>query len=110
MDVVAVFSEGVKQALPAHRGWVYQHVGVGNKTVDDVARLPCAGVRIYRHVDHHRGADEVFTRNATPEAAIVRISSIVTHRKITVVRNAVREGDIDSTALRVSRRRWFGRA
>src|SRR3984893_8424129 len=105
-----LFLKGVEQALPAYRGWMNHHVGIGNKTVDDVARLPCAGVCIYGHVDHHRSADEIFARNTTPEAAVVRISSVVAHRKITIVRHAVREDDIDSTALKVSRRRWFGRA
>src|ERR1700722_10377610 len=102
--------KGVEQALPAHRGGMYQHVGIGNKTVDDVTRLPCAGVRIYRHVDHYRGADEIFAGHTTPEAAVVRISSIVAHREITIIGNAVWEGDIDSTALKVSRRRRFRRA
>ena len=99
----------MEYALPSHSGWMYQHVGVGEKTVDDVAWLPCVRVRLYGHVDHHRSADEVFPGNAAPEAAVVRISSIVAQRKITFIGNAVWEDDIDSTALRISGRRWFGR-
>src|ERR1700732_3912383 len=85
---------------------MYQHVGIGYKPVNNVARLPGVGVRIQRHVDHDRGADEVFPGNTAPEAAVVRISSIVTQRKITVAGNTVREGDIYSPALRVSG--WCG--
>ena len=99
----------MEDALPSHGGWMYQHVGVGEKTVDDVAGLPCVRIRVYRHVDHHRSADEVFPGNTAPEAAVVGISSIVAQRKITFIGNAVRELDIDSTALRVSRGRWFSR-
>src|ERR1700720_4431763 len=98
----------MENALPAHCFWMYQHVGVGEKAVGNMARLPGVGVCVYGHVDHHRSADEVLPGNTTPEAAVVGISPIVAQRKITIVGNAVREGDIYPTTLRVSGRRRFG--
>src|ERR1700733_9730867 len=109
MNAGATVLKDVEDALPTHRSWMDQHVGVGKETVDNVAWLPSFRVRIQRHVDHHRSADEVLPGNATPEAAVVRICSIVAHREITIVGNAIREYDIDSTALRVSRRCGFCR-
>ena len=104
-DIVAAILKRVEQALPAHSLRMYENIAIGKKPLNNVAWFPCARVRIYGHIDHYRGADNVFPWNTTPEAAVVRISSIVAHREITVVRDAVREGEIYSAALRVSGRR-----
>src|SRR5260370_12318250 len=67
-----------------------QGVCVGEKTLANLSRLPSFRRNIQRHVNHDGRSDDVLSRDAAPEAAVVGISAIVSHDEITVRRNLVR--------------------
>src|SRR5450432_389374 len=82
--------------------------GVSEKTLARLAGFPGVGRHIEGHVDHHRRANDVVARNAAPEAAIVGIGAIVTHREITIVRNVIGKLDVGLAWRRASGRRRLG--
>src|ERR1700730_8779405 len=100
--------ERVEQASPAHGAWMQKCVPVCKKPLANLTRLPGVRARIQRHINHDRGADNILSRDATPEPAVVRISSVITHRKITVVRNQVRQFHASLSGKGPLRRRWLG--
>src|ERR1700688_2770249 len=81
----------VKQSSPSHATGMQDSVGIGKKTLPNLTRLPGVRWRIQRHINHHRRADNIFARNAAPETAVIRVAAIVTHHKITIVGNFIRD-------------------
>src|SRR5882762_4079054 len=73
-----------KNSVPAHDAGMQQSIRVGIKPFLDLAGLPSFRRNIQRHVNQDRGSDDVFSRNAAPEAAVIGISAIVAHHEITI--------------------------
>src|SRR5882762_2962753 len=76
-----------EQSLPAHQAGMDQRIRVSKKALANLAGFPSVGRNVERHIYHHRRADYVFARHATPKAAVVGIAAIVAHHEITIVRN-----------------------
>src|SRR5580704_18518788 len=77
---------------------------IRQKSLANLPRLPSIGRHIQRHINHYRRPNNVLPRHAAPKSAVVRIRPIVTHRKITIVRNLVRKLDVRVTGWRTSGR------
>src|SRR6202171_3341958 len=69
-------------------------IGIGKKTLANLTRFPGVRGRVKRHINDHRGADNIITRNAAPEAAIVRIAAVIAHHKIAIVGDLVRRAEL----------------
>src|SRR6202166_2281563 len=80
----------MKQSSPSHATGMQDSVGVRKKTLPNLPWLPGVRRRIQRHINHHRRANNILTRNAAPEAAVIRVAAIVAHHKITIVGNFIR--------------------
>src|ERR1700722_14266147 len=80
-------SKRVKQSPPTYFAGMQNGAGIREKTFANLAGFPGIGGHIERHVNHHWRADNVFARNAAPEAAIVGVGAVVAHREIAIVRN-----------------------
>src|ERR1700722_9632630 len=93
----------VEQTLPAHDSRVQDRVRVSEKSFAHFARFPRIRRRIERHINHHRLPDDIFSRHATPEPAVVRIRAVVAHCDITVVGNVIRKLQLRKSERRVSR-------
>src|SRR5882757_9618793 len=76
-----------EQSLPAHQAGMDQRIRVSKKALANLAGFPGVRRNVERHIYHHRRADYVFARHATPKAAVVGIAAIVAHHEITIVRN-----------------------
>src|SRR3984957_4791601 len=80
----------MKQSSPSHAAGMQDSVGVRKKTLPNLPWLPGVRRRIQRHINHHRRANNIFARNAAPEAAVIRVAAIVAHHEITIVGNFIR--------------------
>src|ERR1700694_3674859 len=80
----------MKQSSPSHATGMQYGVGVRKKTLPNLPRLPSVRGRIQRHINHHRRPDNILARNAAPKSAVIRIAPVVTHHKVTIVRNFIR--------------------
>src|SRR5260370_30595439 len=69
-------------------------VGISKEPLANPSRIPSLGRSIERHVEYDGSADNVPSRNAANEAAVVRVLAVVAHRKIAVVGNLIRQGDV----------------
>src|SRR5258708_15712650 len=76
-----------EQSLPAHQARMHQRVRISKETLANLAGLPSVRRNIERHIYHYRRADNVFARHGAPEAAVIRIPTIVAHHEIRIVRN-----------------------
>ena len=65
-----------------------QSVGIGKGAFADLSGFPGVRRGVEGHIDHNRRTD-ILARDATPEAAVVGVSAIVTHHEITVFRDFV---------------------
>src|SRR5215472_2537768 len=82
-------SKRMEQSLPADQARVQQGTGISQETFANLPRFPGIRTDIQRHVNHHRCADDVIARDATPEAAVIRIAAVVAHHEVTVVGDLV---------------------
>src|ERR1700688_2226719 len=96
----------MKQSSPSHATGMQDSVGVRKKTLPNLPWLPGVRRRIQRHINHHRRANNILTRNAAPEAAVIRVAAIVAHHKITIVGNFI--GRVELVGLAGSHGIRFG--
>src|SRR5207302_2967513 len=81
----------MEQAPPANGAGMEDAIYVRGKARAEIAGLPGVFRRLERHVNHHRSANDIFARHATPEAGIERILAVVAHGEITFRRYLVRK-------------------
>src|SRR5712664_2173155 len=89
-----------EQSFPPHQARMHQRVRVRKKTLANLPRLPGIGGDVERHVYHHRRADNIVARYRTPETAVIRVSAVIAHHKITVFRNL--EGLLEIVRVRAA--------
>src|SRR5271154_3572298 len=77
----------MKQSPPSHHAGMQYGARVGQESFADLTGLPGIRRHVERHINHDWRPDDVVARNAAPEAAVIRIRAIITHREITIVRN-----------------------
>src|ERR1035438_4653171 len=99
----------MKKPPPAYFARVQDGARVREKTLADLPRFPSVGRYVERHINHDRRSDNVVARNATPKAAVIRIGTVIAHRKITIVRHVIRKLDVGITRRCTSRRSRFTR-
>src|SRR5438309_7615125 len=78
--------------VPAHDSGMQEGIRVGKKPLANLSWLPSLRRSIQRHVNPDRRSDNVVSRDAAPEAAVVGISPIVGHHEVTVRGNRVGHG------------------
>src|SRR5256885_5048894 len=66
-------SKNIEQAPPANGAGMEDAIYVRGKARAEIAGLPGVFRGVERHVNHHGRADDVFARNATPEAGVERV-------------------------------------
>src|SRR5580704_4877696 len=98
-------SKRSEQALPSHGTRMDDSIRIGFKSLANLSGLPGILPDIERHINHDRRADNVISRNTTPEAAVIGIAAIVAHHKITFVRNC--EGKLQVARLAAAKRIVF---
>src|SRR5882757_5311312 len=64
-----------EQSLPAHQAGMDQRIRVSKKALANLAGFPGVGRNVERHIYHHRRADYVFARHATPDRKSTRLNS-----------------------------------
>src|SRR5437660_1164258 len=80
-------SKNMEQAPPANGAGMEDAIYVRGKARAEIAGLPGVFRGVERHVNHHGRADDVFARNATPEAGVERVLAVIAHREITARRH-----------------------
>src|SRR6266436_6514670 len=105
-------SKDMEQAPPANGAGMEDAIYVRGKACAEIAGLPGVFRGVQRHVNHHRSADDVFTRHATPKAGIERILTVIAHSEITPGRHRVRKYFFfaGEGAFVRTRRSWNGTA
>src|SRR3982074_1758796 len=56
--------------VPAHDSGMQEGIRVSKKSLANLPRLPGIRCGFQRHVDHHRRADQIFSRHTAPEPAV----------------------------------------
>src|SRR5262249_2970262 len=102
--------EGMEEAAPADSAGMDDGVDVGVEAFADLARFPGVRRGIKRHVNHDGRADDVFARDATPNAAVVGIASVIPHRKVAILRDNMRKLHLGPAQRRFTGISRFGRA
>src|SRR5882724_2546393 len=102
--------KSVEEALPADDAGMQDGVGVRERAFADLAGFPSVRGNVERHIDHHGGADDVVTRNAAPDAAVVGIGTIVAHHDVAILGNMVWESDLGESERSASRSSGIGGA
>src|SRR3989442_7239892 len=82
-------SERAKEPAPAHKTRMNQGVGVGKNPFPNLAGFPGIARSLNRHINHHRGSDDIPPRHVPPEAAVLGIAAIVAHDEIRVRGNVI---------------------
>src|SRR5208283_4131699 len=80
----------MEQSSPPYSSRMDQGVQVRLEPRSDIS-IPRIPRRIQRHIDDYRSSQDILARHAAPEPAIVRISAIVSHCEIAIVRYPVRK-------------------
>src|SRR5256885_13678271 len=84
-------SKNMEQAPPANGAGMEDAVYIRGEARTEIAGLPGVFRGVERHVNQHGRADNIFARNAAPEARIERILTVVAHGEITFRRYLVRK-------------------
>src|SRR5260370_33758134 len=69
--------ERVEDSLPAHDAVMEERVGISEKALANLPRLPCFGRNIHRHANHDVRADDIAARRAAPVADGIALAAIV---------------------------------
>src|SRR5215472_5738567 len=75
---------------------MYHRGKIGFNSLLNVPRLPNFSLCVDRHVDKERGANDVFPRDESPIATVVRIISIIAHHEV----HALRDDKLSSGDMR----------
>src|SRR5690348_13341676 len=74
-------SKRLEQPLPTHFAWMNHGMRIRQESFAELPRFPGIGRSFERHVNYYRRADDIFSRNAARETAVVGISTVISHHK-----------------------------
>src|SRR5579859_1861347 len=101
-------SEDMEQTPPMNGAGMEDAIYIGSEARTEIAGLPGVFWGIERHINHHRRADDVFARHATPKARIERVLPVIAHGEIAFGGHGVRKYSFlaGEGALVRTRRSW----